>query len=149
MDAITEIITSFRELKRAYYRLLQEDAEAVGLTALQLMVIRALEQQENITLSELADRMQLTPSTMSGVVDRCVKAGMIERERSAHDRRALVLHLTDEGREKLNKVLCEGSSIRRRLTGERGMSERDTRELLRLHQELIKLLTVEEGETEQ
>jgi DNA-binding MarR family transcriptional regulator len=148
MNEITEMITSFRELKRAYYRLLQQDAEAVGVTSLQLMVIRALSQHENLTLRELADRMQLTASTMSGVVDRLVKAGLVERDRSTEDRRALVLHLTEAGREKLEIAFGPQSTVYRRLTGENRLSERDVQELLRLHQAFIKLLTVEEGEPE-
>ncbi|PWK09594.1 MarR family winged helix-turn-helix transcriptional regulator [Tumebacillus permanentifrigoris] len=149
MDDITEIIASFRELKRAYYRLVQLDAEAVGVTTLQLMVMRKLSQHESLTLSELAEGMQLTPSTMSGVVDRLAKAGLIERDRSTQDRRALVLHLTEAGRGKLEIAFGPQSTIYRRLTGENRLSEQDTQELLRLHQAYIKLLTIEEGEPEQ
>ncbi|KEO81571.1 MarR family winged helix-turn-helix transcriptional regulator [Tumebacillus flagellatus] len=149
MDEISEIIASLRELKRVFFRLMQQDAEAVGITGLQLMVIRTLAHHENITLNELAEKTQLTASTMSGVVDRLVKAGLVGRERSEHDRRALVLHLTDAGREKLGDAFGPLSTFWRRLeAGRHRLSEQDIRELLRLHHELITILTTEEGETE-
>ncbi|MBL0389189.1 MarR family transcriptional regulator [Tumebacillus sp. ITR2] len=147
MDDMTEIIASFRELKRVFFRLVHQDAEAVGITPVQLMVIRNLAQHQDITLNELAEKTQLTASTMSGVVERLVKAGLVERERSEQDRRALVLHVTDAGREKLSVAFGPQSTFQRRLAaGRHRLSEEEIRELLRLHHELITILTTEEGE---
>lgn len=49
-------------------------------------------------MAELADHLGLERSTLSGLVDRAEKRGLVVRTRSSEDRRALDVALTDEGR---------------------------------------------------
>ncbi len=55
--------------------------------------IRGLSQQE------LAERLYVTKGNVSGLVDRLVEAGLVERRPLPGDRRSHALHLTDKGRE--------------------------------------------------
>lgn len=50
-----------------------------------------------ISLSHVAEHMEITLPTVSRMVDLLVKRGFVVRETSADDRRRLMLRLTDEG----------------------------------------------------
>ena len=54
---------------------------------------------ERLRMSELADKVVLSRSNLTRLVDRLEEAGLVARERSAEDRRGAYAVLTDAGRE--------------------------------------------------
>jgi DNA-binding MarR family transcriptional regulator len=54
---------------------------------------------ERLRMSELADKVVLSRSNVTRLVDRLEEAGLVARERSAEDRRGAYAVLTDAGRE--------------------------------------------------
>lgn len=71
----------------------------VGLSVPQFDLLSTLTEREGITQSELAERLYVTKGNVSGLVDRLVEAGMVERRPIANDRRSYALHLTAHGRD--------------------------------------------------
>lgn len=57
--------------------------------------------------AELAAELSVSEPTMSAVVDGLVKAGWVEREVDARDRRAVRLSLTEAGRDEVEGVRAE------------------------------------------
>jgi DNA-binding MarR family transcriptional regulator len=55
--------------------------------------------------SDIAEELQVNPSTGSRMVDRLVRKGLVERVRSDDDRRAVELHLTRAGHEVVDRVV--------------------------------------------
>ncbi len=53
---------------------------------------------KGMTLGELSQRMMVSNGNVTGLVDRLVEQGLIDRRRSAKDRRAQIVSLTSEGR---------------------------------------------------
>lgn len=53
---------------------------------------------KGMTLGELSQRMMVSNGNVTGLVDRLVEQGLIDRRRSAKDRRAQIVSLTAEGR---------------------------------------------------
>ena len=53
---------------------------------------------DDLSLSELSRRMAAKNSTVTGIVDRMVAAGLVQREQSAEDRRVWKIKMTAEGR---------------------------------------------------
>ncbi len=49
-------------------------------------------------MSELAEAAQVTPATVTGMLDHLVASGNVEREHSERDRRIVVCRLTPRGR---------------------------------------------------
>lgn len=74
------------------------------ITRIQMLVLSILIEHPNIGLAELAELCHMGSSTTSGVVDRLVKAELVERARCLHDRRSLVLQVTEKGREVQKRV---------------------------------------------
>ncbi|MDO7904986.1 MarR family transcriptional regulator [Paenibacillus sp. JX-17] len=96
-----QVIQSFRQVSQSLYRVFwNETSESEsGLTSIQFMVLNVLKSRPNIGLAELADACFMGSSSMSGVVDRLVKAGYVSRERLESDRRVLTLRMTEKGEE--------------------------------------------------
>jgi DNA-binding MarR family transcriptional regulator len=62
-------------------------------------LLAQLERTPNgMTLGELSQRMMVTNGNVTGVVDRLVEQGLINRRPSPKDRRAQIVSLTAEGR---------------------------------------------------
>jgi DNA-binding MarR family transcriptional regulator len=142
------IMRSFRKVNRVMYRLLREEAELLDTTVVQLLVLRELDEGPNIGLSELAGRLQLGNSTMSGVVERLVSADLVVRERSSEDRRSLTMRLTPEGEEKKNEAFGERSLLVGKLERLLEIPQEDLRQLFRVHDLILEKLQPKGDETE-
>lgn len=62
-------------------------------------VLLALYRADGQTISELGEAVSLEKSTMTGLIDRMVRAGLVNREADPADRRVLRVWLTDRGKQ--------------------------------------------------
>ncbi|PAD36090.1 hypothetical protein CHI12_02605 [Terribacillus saccharophilus] len=85
---------TYLSLKRETSRMLQQ----FELTPEQLSLIAELDKQDNITQKELADLTEREQTTVTKIVDKLVKKGLVTRGHDPHDRRAIRLQITAEGR---------------------------------------------------
>lgn len=69
----------------------------MGLTTAQLRVLFLVREAPGVTAGELAQRINVTPPTISGIVDRLVKMDLIRREDDQSDRRLVRNMLTEQG----------------------------------------------------
>lgn len=84
-----------RELTAAYRPLL----EGLGLTYPQYLVMLVLWERDGLAVGEIGDRLALDSGTLSPLLRRLEAAGLVLRERGAHDERRVTVHLTGAGRE--------------------------------------------------
>jgi DNA-binding MarR family transcriptional regulator len=70
----------------------------LGVTGPQRLVIRVVGQSPGATASEISDILGLHPSTLTGVLARLERQGMLVRKVDAVDRRRLRFRLTPAGR---------------------------------------------------
>ena len=68
-----------------------------NLTADQFVLLTALTESNNITQKELTRITNSDPNTISDMVARLERRGLLERQRHADDGRALTVSLTDAG----------------------------------------------------
>jgi DNA-binding MarR family transcriptional regulator len=61
-------------------------------------VLQALWEQEGMTQSELADKLERSPSTITKMVQRMERSGFLERRPDSDDERVSRVHLTEMGR---------------------------------------------------
>jgi len=108
-----------------------QDLAGFALTPPQFFVLRSVALHgEHATMSALAEDTLQHCATLTGVVDRLVRVGLVTRRRDDHDRRQILVELTPAGREALRKVQ-QGRRRRLRETFSR-MAPQDAAELLRL-----------------
>ncbi len=68
------------------------------VTTPQMICLVAIKQENSLTLSQLSKIVSLSPSTLTGILDRLEKKFLIERVRDKQDRRKVHIYITDEGR---------------------------------------------------
>lgn len=74
--------------------------EETGLTAPQIMVMSALSKHgKSMKISELSEKMKLSNSTISGIIDRLEKQNYVERVRSKEDRRVVRVSIVKDCRD--------------------------------------------------
>src|SRR5438105_11575062 len=90
-----------RSALRRFLRRSEEIARRNGLTPRQhlllLMVKGAPDGNETATISDLVERLSLTQSTVTELVQRAEEADLLQREPSPTDGRVFFLRLTDKG----------------------------------------------------
>lgn len=132
-----EIVDSFREVKQLFFQLMSEMSCRFGVTGIQLMTLKALRDRPEIGLGELAEHMRLVSSTVSGVIDRLVKAELVIRERPASNRRAIVLNLSPKGEQVLQEA---DTAYRQYLSGLNDLDPEEVKAMLIVHRKIIKKL---------
>ena len=96
--AIAEIMQSLRRIFKAIQDYSYEVSDKFGTTGPQLWALKTISQNEILSLGELGRRMYLHPSTITGLIDRLEKKGLVERDRDQTDRRVIKLRLTSKGK---------------------------------------------------
>src|SRR4051812_45515127 len=69
----------------------------VDLTMSQVKVLFVLFSDGGASMGQLAASLGVTLPTVTGIVDRLVEHGMVQREENPHDRRLVVCRLTETG----------------------------------------------------
>lgn len=140
-----QIFQSFRSVQQVFFQMFTKIAEGLDLTPVQMMVMRYLHENPGLCLSDLAKNMSITSSTMSGIVDRMVKANLIVRERLESDRRTIKLSLTTYGEELWQQTNDARLQLLEPISN---LPEEDILHLLHTHEKIIELLQQIREETE-
>jgi MarR family transcriptional regulator, organic hydroperoxide resistance regulator len=74
------------------------------VTTAQAGILFLLKQKDGRTMSELSQILSIDNSTITGLVDRLEKAGLVRRNASAHDRRASHVFINPQGMEEVDKA---------------------------------------------
>jgi DNA-binding MarR family transcriptional regulator len=118
---VTDVIAvaEFRAALRQFLRRSERVARMSGLTPqrhlLLLMIKRAPGGDEQSTVTQLSQRLQLAQSTVTELVRRAEEAGLIERTQSQRDARVAHLRLTPEGERRLMLSFTELETERAQL----------------------------------
>lgn len=106
-DADYRRLLKFRTDLRRFLHWSEEQAEKAGLTAAQhqlLLAVRGHDGAQGPTIGDVAGYLMLRHHSAVGLVDRAVKAGMVERQEDAGDRRVVRLRLTPLGLRTLQQL---------------------------------------------
>lgn len=94
-------------------RHVNDPGKGVTLTANQASILDHLDEEEAITLQELALHMGVTPSTMSITINRLVNLGYVVRDKDKGDSRRIRLLLSNEGLKiKKSKSVLDDDRVR-------------------------------------
>ncbi|GMA51057.1 hypothetical protein GCM10025857_24140 [Alicyclobacillus contaminans] len=139
-----ELLHSFRQVDRSMRHLMRIQADHLGLTPVQLLVVRILSESPDLSLNELSERVQLGCSTVSGVVKRLVECGVVERDRLNEDQRTVAIRLTGKGKQLQERAFGNGSLLSKALLKFLEFPDEDIQTLLKLHRALIQILQVDD-----
>ena len=133
VDAIVETIIYLYTESR---RLTKGQASEFGLTGPQLTVLKLLESFGDLSLSTLSERIRAQNSTVTGIIDRMEREGLVVRERSTEDRRVVKIRLTPKGAELAADIPVEPMEMFRAALA--SLSKDEVRDLLRILGKLAK-----------
>jgi MarR family transcriptional regulator, organic hydroperoxide resistance regulator len=108
IDAILEAIVYLSTESR---RITKELARRADLTGPQLTVLKLLEGLGDLSLSDLSERIRAQNSTVTGIIDRMEREGLVVRARSTEDRRVVHIKLTDRGAKIAEQIAVEPMEI--------------------------------------
>lgn len=97
MDAIRRLVRALRSSSDASRR-------DFGVSTAQLFVLRQIAATPGCSLGEVAERTRTTQSSVSEVVARLVRRGLVSRRAATSDRRRAELVLTAKGRSLLERA---------------------------------------------
>ena len=87
--------------------------DKLGVTYPQYLVLMALWNQDQVTVSEIGHQVFLDSATLTPLLKRMETAGLLQRARSAQDERQVIVSLTPAGREMqkeakeiMSSILC-------------------------------------------
>lgn len=144
---VDEIVEAIVYLYTESRRLTKETAARHGLTGPQLTVIKMLETLGDLSLSRLSERIRAQNSTVTGIVDRMEREGLVTRARSETDRRVVHIQLTQKGLDIAQEVKVEPIQLFREALS--SLSREDTKDLLRVLTKLAhRVKSKVEGEKE-
>ena len=102
-----ENLAAFRYALRQFLRFSEDAAKRAGLTPQQhqaLLAIKGFPRRDEVTVSELAERLQLRHHSTVELLDRLAKLKLVVRAQSDSDRRQVNVRLTPRGEQILDKL---------------------------------------------
>jgi DNA-binding MarR family transcriptional regulator len=101
---LDELRSAFGDLFAAERRLRGRDQSRTGgLSYAQMRTLFRIDEKDETTVGELARLAEVTPATITGMLDGLERHGIVTRRRSEEDRRVVIVTLTDEGRSLLRE----------------------------------------------
>jgi DNA-binding MarR family transcriptional regulator len=97
----SEVLVAIRRIIRAIDIHSRYLVQQSGLTGPQLVLLQEIAARKEMVIGELARRASLSPATVTSILDRLEKRGLVERERSQEDKRHVWVTATREGLELL------------------------------------------------
>jgi DNA-binding MarR family transcriptional regulator len=102
-----EALAAFRYALRRFIHFSEDTAQAAGITGQQyqaMLAIKGFPGRDQVTVGELAERLQLRHHSAVGLVDRLVAETLTTRVPSSGDRRQVLLQLTERGEKLVEKI---------------------------------------------
>ncbi|HIQ05983.1 MAG TPA: MarR family transcriptional regulator, partial [Anaerolineae bacterium] len=135
-DRVHQILDAVMHLTWAGHKQFASELSQLGLTPPQFFALAFITHQvAGCPIHRVAEATYQERATMTGILDRLERAGLIQRERSHRDRRQWIITPTDAGKEIIARV------TRWRLQSlEEALADFTQEELDELHRLLSKLL---------
>jgi len=71
----------------------------VGLTGPQLVILQEISRLGEVTAGEIAQAVSLSQATVTGILERMEKRGLLTRQRSDQDKRRIMVRITKSGKQ--------------------------------------------------
>ena len=104
MNSIEDVLVALRRVIRATDLHSKHLAKTTGLTSPQILLLQTIRDRGEVTIGEIATEMSLSQATVTTIIDRLEKRGLVYRERSKTDKRKVHAHLTDDAIETLKSA---------------------------------------------
>lgn len=73
-----------------------------GITTPQLIILKQIQENQAITVSQLANQVSLKQATVTDILNRLERKGLVQREKDTNDRRRVLVQETQAGKKLLD-----------------------------------------------
>jgi MarR family 2-MHQ and catechol resistance regulon transcriptional repressor len=101
------LITKLLRATNSVTQLATASLGRVNLTVSQFGVLEALYHIGPMCQRDIAEKTLKSTGNMTTVIDNLEKRGLVERRRSIEDRRYITVHITEQGRNLIDKIFPE------------------------------------------
>jgi DNA-binding MarR family transcriptional regulator len=98
------VIADWQRVTHRLLTLVDAELGDLGLSAAETNVLAALGDAEARTIRRISEATAQPPSTLTGLLDRLERRGLVERRPNPEDRRSTLVLLTPRGREAAERV---------------------------------------------
>jgi len=106
----THLFLLFWKASHAVMRYDQRSIADAGFSSLtDFAVLEVLLHKGSLPVNTIGEKVLLTSGSITTAVDRLERKGLAKREKSELDRRVVLVHLTDTGRERITRAFTEHS----------------------------------------
>ncbi len=123
VDITNVIIADFRATMTEMKCAASDRIVRLGISMAQLNILYLLHRSGEMTMSRLAEGLNVSMSNATGLIDRMEERGFIERTGVPEDRRIVVVGLTDSGRQVLDEHDALTDDLLRTVLGSLGPSQ--------------------------
>jgi DNA-binding MarR family transcriptional regulator len=131
------------EIMKGFIHRLHSDVFQGKVTLPQLSILDLLNRQGASKMTDLANYMKVTTAASTGIVQRLVLLGYVQREFDQKDRRIIKIRLSTKGIELLKKLIQQRRQMITKVFGQ--ISEDDRGEYLRILMQVKEVLGKEEN----
>jgi DNA-binding MarR family transcriptional regulator len=135
---VPQLIDLVHEVLQGSLRQLHPTLAKEGITMGQFWAIRTVSSLETASLSTVARYLGVSPPAVCASIDELVAAGLVHRQRSERDRRAVELSLTPRGRKVETRVWREIARVMS--DAGRGLDAEDVAAAVRVFREVARRL---------
>ena len=102
---IEEIVSVIKRIMWLIKQNFEKDFKKMHVTQSQILVMRVLNYYGDMKVGDISRELDLSNSTVSGIIDRLVEKKIVQRKRGEEDRRIVMISLADEYRQPVKKQL--------------------------------------------
>jgi DNA-binding MarR family transcriptional regulator len=95
------VLISLRRIIQAIDIHSRQLARQHGITTPQLIILKQIEGKETITVTQLAKQVSLKQATVTDILNRLERKGLLQRQKDTGDRRRVLVKETDAGKKLL------------------------------------------------
>lgn len=117
------------ELDRLFFRAMQRSnkfmVSDLPISKQQILLLRVVEAHKELTITELANLLDLSMSATTIAVNRLVDCGYLTRKRDSEDRRIVRIELTEKAEESVEQLKCIRNKMLAEMLGKLEPEEAD------------------------
>jgi DNA-binding MarR family transcriptional regulator len=145
LQVVHELADVVTQIQRTFLVDLSTQVSQGNISIPQYTLLSFLYQASGITMSRLAELMEHTSPATTGLVDRLVSSGLVERFGNPTDRRQVLVKITEKGRELVEKI--KANIILKLIEISKELSEDDLQAWLRIYKTMVAHYTRSSGLT--
>lgn len=138
----TLIVQGLRRIVKALHSFSQDVYRKYGLTAPQLWVLKTLQRDGRLSAGQLAQALAVHQSSLSILIDRLEKRGLVTRVRARGDGRFVLIELTRRGL--ALSTMAPAPAQGRLLHGLQAMTRAEVSEIRRAVDRLVQVMEAED-----